>query len=571
MNKELVIVDHPLTQLLSLVGINSYVGMTGGGVIHLLKHLKPITNINQPKGFFTMSEYASGFVPLGYYLASKKICAAVATTGAATKLLTCGLSDAKLHNIPAVYIVPTSEKDSWGLNPLQDSSPYGNNILGQLLAELPESTFLLDRDFSPIEDLPKIYRALSGRQPIVFVLTKYTEQINFDFSMFPQINTPLIDPEIIQIHQFQSMLRGATFGKRLVILVGEEMNQYEDAKELTTLLSHTLQAETIWSINGANAVSRNNKYGYGYVLFGGNDKAVDIFKSLGSNDVLLLLGACSDEYTTNMDKIAASHTFYLGSNTNKYGLFENSNRHLTEGKYDEIRGHIPRLLNHMIQEAKKIAYRNIPAKQAPKMLNNEPYQTARAGYVDMAVLYQKLDESWIPNSIAFDDVCLAYKDRQYVVQRPNDNIEFYSLYRGSAMGGAFGAAVGAKMGDPEKQVFCFTGDGCFRLFCGSMGEVADFGIVLFVLNNQVLGIVDQGLLKVLPNTEVSNYHASLRDLDYKKISEGFGWNYLSLDPDLNNFAELEQVIRTRSTRSLLVEIPVDPKQMLGKNQRLANL
>lgn len=88
-------------------GITLYTGVTGGGVIHYLKYLDTLhdTSSGKPE-FFTFGEYNAGFVPLGYYLASGKIAAAVATTGAATKLLACGLSDAKLHDIPAVYIVP---------------------------------------------------------------------------------------------------------------------------------------------------------------------------------------------------------------------------------------------------------------------------------------------------------------------------------------------------------------------------------------------------------------------------------------------------------------------------------
>ncbi|UFK39063.1 thiamine pyrophosphate-dependent enzyme [Pectobacterium parvum] len=101
---------------------------------------------------------------------------------------------------------------------------------------------------------------------------------------------------------------------------------------------------------------------------------------------------------------------------------------------------------------------------APHNLNDQTFSSPRLGYVNMATLYQRLDSWWPADSIGFDDVCLAYKDRQYVTQRPHPHIRFYSLYRGSAMGGAFGAAIGAKLARPEHAVFLFTGDCCFRLF-----------------------------------------------------------------------------------------------------------
>lgn len=104
-------------------GIRLYCGVTGGGVIHFLKHIRPYDARNPTQaGFMTLGEYSAGFVPLGYFLKRGEIAAAVATTGAATKLLTCGMSDAKLHDIPAVYIVPLSGPNTQGLSPLQDTS-----------------------------------------------------------------------------------------------------------------------------------------------------------------------------------------------------------------------------------------------------------------------------------------------------------------------------------------------------------------------------------------------------------------------------------------------------------------
>lgn len=130
---------------LSNWGIRLYAGVNGGGVIHLLKYLDPLgQDVPETPSFLTIGEYTAGFIPLGYYLGSGGIAASVATTGAATKLICCGLSDAKLHDIPVVYIVPVSNGSTVGFSPLQDTTEYGSNIVQQLRAELPDSVFLLD-------------------------------------------------------------------------------------------------------------------------------------------------------------------------------------------------------------------------------------------------------------------------------------------------------------------------------------------------------------------------------------------------------------------------------------------
>ncbi|MBC9908854.1 thiamine pyrophosphate-dependent enzyme [Chitinophaga varians] len=552
-------------------GITLYTGVTGGGVIHLLKHLKPLED--QPShdpAFLTLGEYSAGFVPLGYYLASGKIAAAVATTGAATKLITCGLSDAKLHDIPAVFIVPVSGSNTEGFSPLQDTSVYGSNIVAQLRAELGDAVFVLNDPFSLAAQLAAAKVMLDNSKPVVLVLDN--EAVGtpvMEYSMPLPEEAPSIEDDYLDA--FVAAFRKTTADKRVVVLVGEEMARYPNAKQLTTQLCVQLQAAAIWSINGANAVSQHNPYGYGYISFGGNDKAMALFNSLGEQDVLVVLGACPDEYTINFSGFRASHTFFLGNIFQAYGLVENSLRHVAAGGYDHVSGSLDVLLTALISAGQRYPFTNRPMAKAPADLNDRPFVTPREGYVNMATLYQRLNKWWPVHSLGIDDVCLAYKDRQYVTQRPNDNIDFYSLYRGSAMGGAFGVAVGAKLAEMHRPVFLFTGDGCFRLFSGSLGEVGQLGIVVFLLKNESLSIVEQGLEKVLPDIASPHYHARVAAIDYCLIARACGWEAARLQPDLSNLEELLHRIETGGQRSLLIEVPVDHQQELGQNPRLKNL
>ncbi len=148
------------------------------------------------------------------------------------------------------------------------------------------------------------------------------------------------------------------------------------------------------------------------------------------------------------------------------------------------------------------------------------HTTTRQGCTDIIDFYQELDSLWREDSIGFDDVCLAYKDRQYVTERPNPNIEFYALQEGSAMGYSFGLGVGAKLAAPDKQVFVFTGDGCWRLFSGALVDAALLGLRLFVLNNSVYGIVYQGLRFYLtPDLPEENLHTSLPAINFQAAAK----------------------------------------------------
>lgn len=552
-------------------GIHLYTGVTGGGVIHLLKHLKPLEDLpSHDPSFLTLGEYSAGFVPLGYYLASGRIAAAVATTGAATKLITCGLSDAKLHDIPAVFIVPVSGSHTEGFSPLQDTSVYGSNAVAQLRAELGDAVFVLNDPFSLTAQLAAAKAMLDRSRPVVLVLDN--EAVG---APLMEYSMPLPEEETVAeddyLDAFITSFRKTAADKRVVVLVGEEMARYPQAKQLTTQLCEQLQAAAIWSINGANAVSQDNPYGYGYISFGGNDKAMALFNSLGEQDVLVVLGACPDEYTINFSGFKAAHTYFLGNIFEAYGLVDNSLRHVATGGYDHVHGPLDVLLSALISAGQRYPFANRPVAKAPADLNDTPFAMPREGYVNMATLYQRLNKWWPAHSLGVDDVCLAYKDRQYVTQRPNDNINFYSLYRGSAMGGAFGVAVGAKLADVDRPVFLFTGDGCFRLFSGSLGEVSQLGIVIFLLNNESLSIVEQGLEKVLPDIAAPHYHARVAAIDYCAIARACGWDAARLQPDLGNLEELLHRMETQGQRSLLIEVPVDHQQELGQNPRLKNL
>ena len=61
------------------------------------------------------------------------------------------------------------------------------------------------------------------------------------------------------------------------------------------------------------------------------------------------------------------------------------------------------------------------------------------------------------------------------------------------MGFGLGAAIGAKMGNPNKVVVHTTGDGCFRMNCHELATVQHYGlpIISVVFNNGTLGMVRQ--------------------------------------------------------------------------------
>ena len=90
------------------------------------------------------------------------------------------------------------------------------------------------------------------------------------------------------------------------------------------------------------------------------------------------------------------------------------------------------------------------------------------------------------------------------------------------MGFGLGAAIGAKVGNPDKLVVHTTGDGCFRMNCHELATVQHYGlpIITVIFNNGCLGMVRQWQNLI--------YHKRFsettldRGPDFVKLAEAYG-------------------------------------------------
>ena len=90
------------------------------------------------------------------------------------------------------------------------------------------------------------------------------------------------------------------------------------------------------------------------------------------------------------------------------------------------------------------------------------------------------------------------------------------------MGFGLGAAIGAKVGNPDKVVVHTTGDGCFRMNCHELSTVQHYHlpIITVVFNNGVLGMVRQW--QHLIYHERYSETTLDRGPDFVKLAEAYG-------------------------------------------------
>jgi acetolactate synthase-1/2/3 large subunit len=554
-------------------GINHLAGVSGGAIAKLISYMNP--NIsplipNDQLHFLTIGEYLAGFTPIGHYFASNKISGCVTTTGGATQLAFCGLSDAKLLNIPALYFAALNPSSHSTLCPLQDVSENGIDLVQQTKAILKDACVVLDAVETIESKLLAIENLLHQSKTVVvfFYPDLLTKQIRFDLNHNPDKEIKFL-PQV-DIHQlvlFKQLLTKFIDKKRIILYISYEASRYEGIRELIAAFADLLASPIVYSANGVNAAPINSKWNYGHIGLGANDAAHEIWQNLNQDDLVICLGFDPGEFTLCLEQINAGTVIHLTGLPSAYGEIEGGFKHRVKGEYIKLISPINQFLSTAIQHLKEINCKRV-GQPAPHNLNNRKLkQPSSKGCVDLYKFYEKLHHGWRENTIVFDDTCTALHDRPYVLQRPHPHAKFYAAQEFSSMGNAVGMAAGAKMSNPALHPFVFTGDGCWRLFAGSLVELTDFALTIFIINNGGYSWVERGCRIIMPEIDNTYYHSSLRPIDFLMSAESIGWNGLEVKEDLSNLQDILDFCYN-SKRSTIVNVKCELLQEVGPNPRL---
>jgi acetolactate synthase-1/2/3 large subunit len=141
--------------------------------------------------------------------------------------------------------------------------------------------------------------------------------------------------------------------------------------------------------------------------------------------------------------------------------------------------------------------------------------------------------------------------RYYRFQDPNTNITSGGM---GTMGFALPAAMGAKVGTPEKEVVAIIGDGCFQMTLQELGTIyqSEIGVKIVILNNNFLGMVRQWQQlffdKRYSSTEMINP-------DFVQIAKGFYVPGRKVTDRAEISAAIDEMLQTKG--AYLLEVVVE--------------
>jgi acetolactate synthase I/II/III large subunit len=147
---------------------------------------------------------------------------------------------------------------------------------------------------------------------------------------------------------------------------------------------------------------------------------------------------------------------------------------------------------------------------------------------------------------------------QYIrFKRPNTWLNSGGL---GTMGYAVPAAMGAKVGRPDEQVWAIDGDGCFQMTCQELATMTteNIPVKIAIINNAFLGMVRQWQ-ELFYEKRFSAVEFGYDVPDYVKLAEAYG----AIGLRCENPGEVEATIRKAAEiddRTVVMDFRCDPEE-----------
>ena len=142
------------------------------------------------------------------------------------------------------------------------------------------------------------------------------------------------------------------------------------------------------------------------------------------------------------------------------------------------------------------------------------------------------------------------------------------------MGYEIAAAVGAKIAEPNKEVYALVGDGSFLMLHTELITALQYNykinIILFdnsgfgCINNLQMGNGSESFC-----TEFTDYNGQPLNIDYQKVAEGYGAKSYKVNDTKSLATAIEQA--KQETKSTLIDIKTLPKTITDGYETLWNV
>ncbi|MBA4025997.1 MAG: acetolactate synthase large subunit [Gordonia sp.] len=511
-----------VVRALEELGVTSVFGIPGGAVLPVYD---PLLDSEQVRHILVRHEQGAGHAATGYAQATGRVGVCIATSGPGATNLVTPLADAQMDSVPVVAITGQVGRSLIGTDAFQEADISG------ITMPVTKHNFLVNSGAEIAKVMAEaFYIAESGRPGAVLVdIPKDVLQAQTTFSWPPQLDLPgyrpVTKPHGKQVREAARLIAAATSP---VLYVGGGVIKANASEQLLELAELT-GVPVVTTLMARGAFPDSHKQHLGMPGMHGTVAAV---AALQRSDLLITLGARFDDRVTGMLDSFAPDAKVIHADIDPAEI--GKNRHADVPIVGDCGAVISELIEAVrderatttaapdlstwwsyldgIQRTYPLSYdRPADGSMSPEFVISAIGKTAGPDAIYCSGVGQH--QMWAAQFISYE--------------KPRTWLNSGGL---GTMGYAVPAAMGAKQGMPDAEVWAIDGDGCFQMTNQELATCAIEGIPIkvAVINNGNLGMVRQWQTlfyeERYSNTNLSthNTETSVRIPDFLKLAEALG-------------------------------------------------
>jgi len=457
-------------------GVEVMFGFPGG---YILPFYDTLPQYPQLRHILVRHEQGAAHAADGYARATGKVGVCVATSGPGATNLVTGIANAFLDSVPMIAFTGQAARQFIGKDAFQEI-----DITGITLPITKHSYMAMDAASLAATIKEAFYIARTGRPgPVLIDLPRDVQLDQAEFVYPEKVNLPGYKiPTRGHPTQLKHATRLVNEAQRPLIIAGRGVIISGGSEELKQF-AEAAQIPVVTTLLGIGCFPENHVLSYGMAGMHGSGYAN---KALDNTDLLIAIGMRFDDRITGKITAFAPHAKIIHIDLDPAEIGKNIR--VDVPIVGDVKAVLEAMLK-MVERRQHVAW----LEQLDEWRKQHPMTDVRDGTSLLPqYVIQKLYEATRGDAVVVTGVGQhqMWTAQHYFFHEPNNFISSGGL---GTMGFGLPAAMGAKIGRPDKTVWLVDGDGSIQMTIQELATLVqdDIAVKIAVMNNGFLGMVRQ--------------------------------------------------------------------------------